>query len=128
MDTILAAARGGKPLRVVDDQRGSPTWTRDLAQGLLRLADAAQPGTYHCTNSGDCTWYDLAVRVLERAGVRVPVERSDTASYPRPAARPAYSVLANGYFEHVTGWRMPAWQDALDRYLAAQAGRPGRET
>ena len=126
VDVILARARAGERLRVVDDQRGSPTFTRDLAQGLLRLVDAAQYGTYHCTNSGDCTWYDLAAYALERAGLGAPLERSDTASFPRPAKRPAYSVLGNGFFEHVTGWRMPPWQDAVDRHLAARAGEPGR--
>jgi len=128
VDTILAKARAGQALRVVDDQRGSPTFTRDLAEGLLRLADAGQPGTYHCTNSGDCTWFDLAAWAVERAGLAVPLERADTASLPRPAPRPAYSVLGNAFFEHVTGWRMPAWQDAVDRHLAASAGRTGRET
>lgn len=126
VDIVLARARAGERLRVVDDQRGSPTFTRDLAQGLLRLVDAAQYGTYHCTNSGDCTWCDLAAYALERAGFGVPLERSDTASFPRPARRPAYSVLGNAFFEHVTGWRMPPWRDAVDRHLAATAGEPGR--
>jgi dTDP-4-dehydrorhamnose reductase len=122
VDTILERARGGHPLRVVDDQRGSPTFTLDLAQGLLRLMTAARPGTYHCTNSGDCTWYDLAAHALARAGLDVPLERTDTASFPRPARRPAYSVLGNARFEQATGWRMPAWQDAVDRHLAAPSG------
>ena len=121
VDVILARARAGERLRVVDDQRGSPTFTRDLAQGLLRLVDAAQYGTYHCTNSGDCTWYDLAAYALERAGLGAPLERSDTASFPRPAKRPAYSVLHNQFYEHVTGSRMPHWQNAVDRYLKARS-------
>ncbi len=121
VDTILARARAGQPLRVVDDQRGSPTFTRDLAQGLLRLARAAVPGTYHCTNSGDCTWYDLAAHAVARAGLGVPLERTDTASFPRPAKRPSYSVLGNASFEKVTGWRMPPWPDAVERHLAATA-------
>jgi dTDP-4-dehydrorhamnose reductase len=126
VDTILAKARAGERLRVVDDQRGSPTFAHDLAQGLLRLMEAAQYGTYHCTNSGDCTWYELAERALAGAGLRVPLERTDTASFPRPAPRPAYSVLANAYFERVTGWRMPPWPDAVGRHLSAMAGGSGR--
>ncbi len=126
VDTILAKARAGQPLRVVDDQRGSPTFTADLAQGLLRLMAAGQPGTYHCTNSGDCTWYDLAAHALGCAGLDVPLERADTASFPRPAKRPAYSVLSNERFEQVTGWRMPAWRDAVGRHVAATAGATGR--
>jgi dTDP-4-dehydrorhamnose reductase len=126
IEAILGAARAGRPLRVVDDQRGSPTFTHDLAQGLRRLMDAGVFGTYHCTNHGDCTWYDLAAHALERTGLQVPLERTDSASYARPAPRPAYSVLDNARFEHVTGWRMPPWRDAVDRYLALTAGVPGR--
>jgi dTDP-4-dehydrorhamnose reductase len=126
VDTILAKARAGERLRVVDDQRGSPTFTRDLAQGIGRLLEAGQFGTYHCTNSGECTWYDLARHAVERAGLRVSLERTDTASFPRPAQRPAYSVLGNAFFEHVTGWRMPPWQDAVDRHIEATAGGSGR--
>jgi dTDP-4-dehydrorhamnose reductase len=127
VDTILAKARAGQALRVVDDQRGSPTFTRDLAQGLLRLLDTGRFGTYHCTNSGDCTWYDLAAHALACAGLDVPLERADTALFPRPARRPAYSVLSNGRFEHVTGWRMPPWRDAVRRHLEATAGASGRD-
>jgi dTDP-4-dehydrorhamnose reductase len=126
VDTILARARAGQPLRVVDDQRGSPTFTRDLAQGLLRLAATGASGTYHCTNSGECTWYELAAHAVARAGLDVSLERTDTASFPRPAKRPAYSVLGNASFEQVTGWRMPAWPDAVERHLAAMAGVTGR--
>ncbi|MBI5710560.1 MAG: dTDP-4-dehydrorhamnose reductase [Candidatus Eisenbacteria bacterium] len=117
VDTVLARARTGEPLRVVDDQRGSPTLTGDLAQGLLKLMDANQPGTYHCTNSGECTWYDLAAYAVGRAGIATRLERTDTASFPRPAQRPAYSVLSNQFFEHVTGHRLPSWQDAVDRHV-----------
>lgn len=121
VDTILKKARAGEALKVVDDQRGSPTWTRDLAGGLAALAAARQYGTYHVTNSGECTWFDLAAYALGRAGLEVPLERTTTAAIARPAKRPAYSVLRNQFFEHVTGTRLPHWQDALDRYLETRA-------
>jgi dTDP-4-dehydrorhamnose reductase len=124
VDTILARARKGEPLRVVDDQRGSPTSTSDLAQALLKLAGAGQYGTYHCTNAGECTWHDLAVHALARAGLAAPIERIDSATLARPARRPAYSVLSNLMFEHVTGHRMAHWQDAVDRYLGGGAVAP----
>jgi dTDP-4-dehydrorhamnose reductase len=122
-DTILRHAREGKPLKVVDDQRGSPTWTVDLADALVRLATTGQFGTYHCTGSGDCTWHEFASYLLERAGLTVPVERTDTAALARPAQRPAYSVLSNLLYEHVTGHRMPPWKESADRYLQSHAAR-----
>jgi dTDP-4-dehydrorhamnose reductase len=126
VDGILGKARSGEALRVVDDQRGSPTWTEDLAAGLVRLLAGGCTGTFHCTNSGDCTWYDLAAHVVERAGLRVDLARSDSASLGRPAPRPAYSVLDSSRFESATGWRMPPWQKAVDRYLGVMAQGPGR--
>jgi dTDP-4-dehydrorhamnose reductase len=124
VDTILRKARAGEALRVVDDQRGSPTSTTDLADGLLRLMAAGQFGTYHCTNSGDCTWYELAVYLLDRAGVRVDIKSTDSTALARPAPRPSYSVLSNLLFEHVTGHRMPHWQQAVDRHLGVPSRDP----
>jgi len=122
VDTILHKAWVGDPLSVVDDQRGSPTSTADLAAALVRLSETRQYGTYHCTNTGDCTWFDLAEHVVARGvgrgGARVPVTRTTTESLRRPAPRPAYSVLSNQLYEHVTGHRMPPWRDAVDRHLA----------
>lgn len=118
VDTILARARAGQPLAVVGDQVGSPTWTRHLATGLRLLAERGQHGTYHCTNAGECTWHDLALHALARAGVDVPVERITTERLGRPAPRPAYSVLDGGWFAHVTGHRMPHWKEAVDGHLA----------
>jgi dTDP-4-dehydrorhamnose reductase len=121
VDTILRKARAGESLKVVDDQRGSPTWTLDLAGALIGLAQTAQYGTYHVTNAGDCTWYELAAFALARAGLSVPLERATTAEIARPAPRPCYSVLHNQYYEAVTGARMPAWQDAVERYLVTRS-------
>jgi dTDP-4-dehydrorhamnose reductase len=118
VDSILRKARHGDELAVVDDQRGSPTWTRDLARALVRLVAAAEFGTFHCTNGGECTWHELAEHVVKRAGHDVPVARTTTAALARPAPRPAYSVLDGSWCEHVTGLRMPHWKDAVDRYLA----------
>jgi dTDP-4-dehydrorhamnose reductase len=122
IDSILARGRAGEALRVVDDQRGSPTWTHDLARGLLDLAESGQYGTYHCTNTGDCTWYELAAHALDRAGVRASLERTDSKSFARPAPRPAYSVLDHDWFDQVTGRPLPHWQDAVGRYLDSLRG------
>ena len=85
IDTILSKARAGEPLKVVNDQRGSPTYTVDLAAALVALASTSQYGTYHVTNSGDCTWFDLARHVVDRTGLRVALDPTDTASFARPA-------------------------------------------
>ena len=120
VDSILRKARHGEELSVVDDQRGSPTWTADLARALVRLIEASEFGTYHCTNGGDCTWYELAEHVLLRSRHQAPVRRIATAALGRPAPRPAYSVLDRSWCEHVTGFSMPHWKDAVERYLASE--------
>ena len=118
VDTIRARALAGGPLRVVDDQHGSPTWTEDLAVALVALMEKREFGTLHATNAGECTWHELACEVCERTGADVGVARMSSAELARPAARPTYSVLHTGWLEHVLGRRLPHWRDALTRYLA----------
>jgi dTDP-4-dehydrorhamnose reductase len=120
VDTVVKRARTGEGLRVVDDQRGSPTWTKDLSATLVKLAESAQYGTYHVSNSGDCTWWELAEYAVRRAGLSVPVEKTTTDTIARPAPRPVYSVLSNLMAEKVTGQRMPHWREAVDRYLESR--------
>ncbi len=117
VDTILARAREGAPLRVVNDQHGCPTWAGDLSDAMLALLEARQYGTYHVTGSGQCTWHELAVAACELAGVPARIDAIGSGELNRAAKRPSYSVLHNGSFEHVTGRRMPHWRDALQRYL-----------
>ena len=117
VDTILSRARAGGALRVVDDQRGSPTWTADLADALVALMGARSYGTYHVTGSGDCTWHGFATAICEEAGVATEVAAITSEDLGRAARRPAYSVMDNGHYERVTGRRMPHWRDALRRYL-----------
>jgi dTDP-4-dehydrorhamnose reductase len=122
VDTIRRRAAEGKPLAVVDDQRGSPTYTADLAPALVQLADQGQVGTFHVTNAGDATWHEVAVRIVQKVGAGVEVAATTTAALARPAPRPAYSVLSNQLYEETTGSRMPSWQDAVDRYLESRRG------
>jgi dTDP-4-dehydrorhamnose reductase len=124
IDAILRKARAGETLRVVDDQHGSPTSTTDLAEGMLRLVTSGQLGTFHCVNAGEASRYDQAAHALARAGIKARLERADTASMPRPAKRPAYSVLDTSWFEAVTGTRLPPWRHAVDRYLEAATAAP----
>lgn len=118
VDTIRGRLMQEQPVSVVDDQRGCPTWTADLAEGLWRLMDSGATGTFHLTNSGECTWFEFAQVIRELCGARAGVSPTTTESLGRPAARPAYSVLDCGKFSRATGWTMPHWRDALERYLA----------
>ena len=116
--TILKAARAGQVLRVVDDQRGSPTYARDLAACTARLARAGGRGTYHVTNSGSCSWYQLACRAIEWAGLEgITIHPVTSAEYPRPAPRPANSVLANSRLENEGLGLLRPWEEAVQEYI-----------
>lgn len=117
--TILARARAGERLRVVDDQVGSPTYTHDLARAIARLVSGPWYGVWHVTNSGACSWYDFAATVLEHAGLTaVPLEPVSSEALGQPARRPRNSVLRN-YCWELEGWPPRRhWADALREYLA----------
>ena len=116
--TIVGAARDGRPLRVVNDQRGCPTYTRDLALHTALMLQAGCRGTYHVTNSGSCTWYELAAKALEWAGVEgVHVAPVATVDFPRPARRPANSILANSRLEREGLPLMRPWPIAVREYI-----------
>jgi len=123
VDTIRARAAAGGPLAVVDDQRGSPTWTGDLAQVLVELMERGASGTLHSTNDGACTWHELACEICALMGADVEVARISSAQLARPARRPASSVLDTGRLERELGRRLPHWRDALARYMGC-TGQP----
>jgi dTDP-4-dehydrorhamnose reductase len=118
IQTIVNAAKRSDSLRVVNDQRGSPTYTKDLASHTMRMIEAGCRSTYHLTNSGACTWYELALRSLEWAGIEgVKITAVSTAEFPRPAARPHNSVLANARLERDGLPLMRNWQAAAREYV-----------
>jgi len=116
--TIVDAARKGNPLRVVNDQRGSPTCAKDVAGQTLKMIKAGCRGTYHVANYGNCTWYDLAVQAVAWANIPgasiTPVTSSE---FPRPAPRPACSILIDTRLEREGLPRMRPWQDAAREYV-----------
>jgi dTDP-4-dehydrorhamnose reductase len=118
-DTILKLAATRPVLDVVNDQRGCPTFSDDLARALIQLCHAGAKGIVHVTNAGDCTWYEFAREIVVRAGLATDVRPVTTEQFPRPAPRPAYSVLSPASL-HRWGFTMPPWQDALQRYLQAR--------
>jgi dTDP-4-dehydrorhamnose reductase len=105
----------GPEVRVVDDQVGSPTFTEHLAEALTRLATTERYGIHHLAASGSCSWFELARAIFERTGREVHVEPCTTEEFPRPAPRPAYSVLGSER-DH----RLPPWQEGLDAYLGVR--------
>jgi dTDP-4-dehydrorhamnose reductase len=120
--TILKLASSRPEISVVNDQRGNPTFTPDLASVLAQLCRSDAHGIVHVTNSGDCTWYDFATAIVRGSGLPTTVKPVTTAEFPRPAKRPAYSVLSPASL-HAYNIRVPDWQDALHRYLSTPTDR-----
>ena len=118
VSTILQQARQKPVLRVVNDQTGSPTYTRDVVKGLMALLDHAVSGIVHLTNSGTCTWYEFARAILELAQMpHITVQPISTAELQRPAPRPRFSVLDMSRFIALTGQQMPHWKQGLQEYF-----------
>jgi dTDP-4-dehydrorhamnose reductase len=116
--TILRLVQEQSELRVVNDQRGSPTYTRHLARKLAELATTNEYGTYHITGDGDCTWFEFARKIIELAAIEgVQVLPISSAECGRPALRPAYSVLANRKLSLLGMGLLPHWKAGLKSYL-----------
>jgi dTDP-4-dehydrorhamnose reductase len=111
--------KGTDPLQVVDDQRGRPTYTPHLANAIIRLAQLDARGIAHYADDEECSWYDFACAIAEGSGVTVKPVSSDR--FPRPATRPAYSVLSTERYERLTGVRPESWREGLREYLTKRA-------
>ena len=117
VETMLRLAEQGKPLRVVDDQTCTPSYTVDVAETTLALLKAGQSGLYHVTNSGSCTWYELARTIFELAGVYANLTPIPSRDYPTPARRPAFSVLDHAGLRQLGIPSPRPWREALAAYL-----------
>lgn len=115
--TILGAARQRDRLEVVDDQVGTPTWTADLARVIGDLIETEAYGTYHASAEGSCSWYAFTREILRLKGMQTPVAPVTTDRFPRPARRPARSVLRNLCLDAL-GIGMRPWQEALAEFLS----------
>lgn len=143
VDTIIAKAKSGDPLRIVDDQVGSPTYTKDLAKAIHKLlrklftsyelvrSEAEPPrkglvtsyGIYHISNLGSVSWYEYTKEILKLAGCPTKVIAISSKKLDRPARRPAMSVLDNSKFEKFTGFKMRHWKSSLKCYLIKERQR-----
>jgi dTDP-4-dehydrorhamnose reductase len=124
--TMLKLGAQRSEIRVVMDQVGSPTWTKDLATTIMKLISQLPleiSGIYHYTNGGVTSWYDFAIAIFEEAaqlGFPLEIERVIpiiTAEYPTPAKRPAYSVLSTRKISHILGEFPPHWRQSLRAML-----------
>jgi dTDP-4-dehydrorhamnose reductase len=121
--TMLRMATAGKPLRVVNDQVGTPTWTADIAAAIAALVARAATGTFNFTNAGETSWHGFASAILDeglQAGFDIKTERVDpipTVDYPTPATRPAYSVLNTEKIRPLLPGPIPEWRDSLKKML-----------
>jgi dTDP-4-dehydrorhamnose reductase len=132
VDTIIAKAKAEKILKVVDDQAGSPTYTKDLAKAIhaflnkifmkYKTKDTGY-GIYHVSNSGSASWYEYAKQALTLAGEKAKVLSISSKELDRPAVRPAISVLDNTKFTGFTGHRLRNWKEALEEYIISERGR-----
>lgn len=110
--TIASAARERDRLKVVADQRGRPTSAEHLARTTRALWEREASGTFHVTDGGECTWHEFASEIVRQTGARCVVDPCTTDEFPRPARRPAYSVLDLSRTEALLG-AMPDWRDNL---------------
>ncbi len=126
VSTMARLEQERETVSVVDDQRGSPTWSRDLAAGLLALARSLPPpGTYHCTNRGETTWYGFARAIFSELGADpARILPTTTDALDRAAQRPAYSGLSPRSWQTAGLPDLPPWRDALHAYVRTLDSRP----
>lgn len=115
--TMLRVAREGKPLRVVSDQIGSPTWARALAEAMTsaiaRDAFSDRTEIFHLSGGGHCSWFEFAHEIFRQSGLEPDLRPISTSEYPTPARRPAFSLLDCGKAERDLGVRLPDWHESL---------------
>ena len=119
-DTILKLAASRREIDVVNDQRGSPTYTVDLADAIIKLCSSEAKGIVHATNSRDCSWYDFAREIIRQSGLDTTVRPTTSDRIVRPAERPKYSVLSSASLASY-GIDMRPWQEALADYLSQRS-------
>ncbi len=124
VETMLRLAGEQKPLRVVDDQEGMPTSSSDLAMIVAGILSTGVRGLVNATNSGSCSWFTFARRILDLSGSSdIIIEPVRTEEFPRPAKRPRRSVLSLARLTESLGWEPRPWGEALADYLTERQGR-----
>ncbi len=119
--TMLHLAATRPEVKVVTDEVTTPTFTGALAKQMRLLAEKGEPGLYHATCQGACSWFDFAQAIFEETNTQVQLTPTTSAEFQSPVRRPAYSVLENRHAQAQNLDIMPPWRDALKAYLAATA-------
>jgi dTDP-4-dehydrorhamnose reductase len=123
VETMLRVAGQGKPLKVVHDQRCTPSFTVDVATAAAQLVETQAYGLYHVTNADDCSWYEFAREIFAVAGVPADLSPITSAQFNAPAPRPPYSVLSNEKLVSVGVERPRSWKEAIRQYLKDRGQR-----
>jgi dTDP-4-dehydrorhamnose reductase len=119
VETMLKKGSAGSPIRVVNDQVLTPTFTGDLAEAVSKLIRTDSYGLYHVSAEGECSWYEFASKIFELENLPVELKPVSTAEFSSPVQRPAYSVLSKQKLTAL-GITMPPWDAGLARYLSAR--------
>lgn len=117
INTMLRLARESSEIRVVNDQRFTPTYTVDLARKIAWLIGSKAYGVWHVTSGGDCTWFEFAREIFESAGLQPKLVPTTSSEFGAKARRPAYSVLGHDRLRELGANDMRPWQEALGAYL-----------
>lgn len=120
VETMIKKAQAGEPLRVVDDQVSSPTFTSDLASKLQELVATGRYGLYHVTNSGQTSWFGFAAKIFELMGLESSLTPITSEELGAPARRPSFSVLENRALTEAGLEKLRSWEEALAAYLEAK--------
>jgi dTDP-4-dehydrorhamnose reductase len=117
VETMIRFAREGRSIRVVNDQVLTPTYTRELAVKMWEVIATGELGVFHCTNNGECSWYEFAKEIFRQLGISPDLSPQSTEESGAKAIRPQYSVLANKRLQQMGIDTMRSWKEALADYL-----------
>jgi len=117
-----ACRQENKPLKVVNDQFGTPTWTVSVCRQILSVIDGGERGIFHATCEGACTWFDFAKEIVSASGIGAEVSPCTTEEYPSKTPRPRYSVLENARLKALNANIMPEWREAFREFLSTEGG------
>ena len=125
VETMIRKALGKESIRVVDDQRLTPTSTHELARKTAALIETSHYGLYHVTSKGDCTWYEFSREIFSLMGIHADLEPTTSDQLAKSASRPPFSVLANYRLGELGMDDLKHWRDSLREYLSDRICHPG---